>query len=259
MDRTDKWCDECNIGYEGPRDVCPRCGSTLTASSRDGKDISLLLPFSTFACEHCGDAYVPDGTGRCPKCSAPANPEDANVVARETAFGTRVDVVRAMRIQWGADALRFGRRGRRLEVQEHLSLLHAMAFDETTSMISEAISLFSTVEWRGDNSEADEVLDRLVELCTEIFFRAAAVATTPPPLALLPIHRQVARMLAQSGSALALFIETLTGSLLAEVMDTRAAAQAALDDAAKHANGIAGNFELLDRALAVTPGMVGRR
>lgn len=159
-----------------------------------------------------------------------------------------------MKDAWSGTSIEFARRGYRPDPVEHFQLLSELVTSQPLRLTDEVQTLLGSVSWEGANSEASTALDLLVDICRAVFFSVAAVATTPPPLPLVGIHRQGARQLARFGEALCLYLEALLSPTREAVLEIRTEAQRALDDAGDLASQMSEFMSQTERSLNLPPG-----
>ena len=253
------YCTECGATYrDGKATTCVVCGGLLTSSPLappTDSQIALNLPVTVFACDSCGKNFVYDPNDKlCPHCGRDEASSDPLIDERVDAWGERIDEMVGRIRQWSPDNLAFARRGRRADAPEHFNLLSDFTLSRTLQEVDEFRSTLEPVEWKGDNPAAEIALNQLIELCTSMLFRLAAVVTTPPPLILVGVHRQGARVLARTLTALSPFLATLTAPSLDEAKRLGNVAQTALDEAGKDARLMSQFTDAVERDLELTSG-----
>lgn len=216
----------------------------------------MTIPFQIFKCDECGERFPLNRSARCPACGAKESAPDPLVEGRRVQFGQRIKAAREMRDKWSTKNITFARRGARPELHDYFKMLSWIAFTRSLQLGDEAQRLFDSVEWKASD-EASEALDRLIDVCVDLFFSAACLAGTPPPPAFVSVHRQAARVLCEYAAAFVSFIEALLAPSVDEVKEAQTTGQEALDTAHAHLRRFSEYLELTERALELTPGWWG--
>lgn len=254
-------CPGCNITYEAPGlSRCPKCGGQLRVrgpGAETADSISLSLSYQVYRCDRCGEEFVLDRGLACPRCREPSSqtePWDPSAGQRIEAFGDRVSLVSDMSRMWHPDGLEFARRGKRPDPVEHFRVLAALSTDHLRERFDDATGLLTDTSWSPDEGSAHAALDRLVDICTDLFFGAAAIARTAPPVSMVAVHRQAARVVSRTAVAISVFLEALVSPFLEDASVLQSNAQQALDEAGESAHRLGEFTNLTERQISMEPG-----
>jgi hypothetical protein len=129
-----------------------------------------------------------------------------------------------------------------------------MSTDHLRERFDEAGRILSETSWSPDEGSAHTALDRLVDICTELFFGTAAIARTAPPVSMVAVHRQAARVVSRTGVAISVFLEALVAPFLDDARALQTRAQEALDDAGESAHRLGEFMGLTERQISMEPG-----
>ncbi len=254
-------CSGCALEVDrDPPKRCPECGqpfrqrrSKRKPEMSDGR-FTYSIGVALCRCDSptCGHEFLLDPSHACPRCGEPVvegEPDDEQWQARHRTYGPRLAELQARAEAWNPVSVQFRDRGPRADASDHATLISA-SMERVTHSIAEAERIFEAAQWsEPDREDTSRALDQLVASCDDIGALVEELASTPPPLLLLAIHRQATRSIALAAEALVGFAALLDARYYVEARNQQLAAQGKLDVAAEKISHVSQLIERVERVL----------
>jgi Zn finger protein HypA/HybF involved in hydrogenase expression len=240
--RTGTRCVGCGLEAASQLEVCPKCGGAefeVTSTELGRFDFAVRISVAQFSCESCGQPFLLNKERVCPHCGDKIGPEavDLTTQRRIDEFGPRLEsLVADVR---RAGKFTFSERGRRPNVDDYITTLRTVAFDDGLRLIANVKELLGETSWDPPTPGIDKRLDAVDESfrgLNQVVERLAAIA---PPPALLAMHRETTRTISTMVQALATFLDMLTAPYHDELIALQQKGQAEFDDASVRADKLA--------------------